>query len=192
VPVLVSHDDLPGAAALAGLLGTVSQTAGPLLAGGLLTGGIPLTYAVGGAACAASAVPFMLMRTYAPAPDADRPSLGGLAEGLRYAKSRPDLLGTYLIDIGAMFFGAPYAVFPQLAAGLGGPAVLGLLYAAPGIGAMAVSATSTWTRHVHRHGRAIALAVCGYGGRRGCSEPSSSRSRCRPCGAATPGRTPPS
>lgn len=41
--------------------------------------------------------------------------------------------------------------------------MLGLLYAAPGIGAMAVSATSTWTRHVHRHGRAIALAVCGWG-----------------------------
>jgi hypothetical protein len=76
----------------------------------------------------------MRMRTHAPAPDADRPSLRGLAEGLRYAKSRPDLLGTYLIDIGAMFFGVPYAVFPQLVAGLGGPAVLGLLYAAPGIG----------------------------------------------------------
>jgi len=163
VPLLVSHDDLPGAAALAGLLGTVSQTAGPLLAGGLLTGGLPLAYIVGGVACAAAAVPFMLMRTFPPAPDADRPSVRGLAEGLRYAKSRPDLLGTYLIDIGAMFFGAPYAVFPQLAAGLGGPAVLGLLYAAPGIGAMAVSATSTWTRHVHRHGRAIALAVCGWG-----------------------------
>lgn len=44
VPLLVRHDDLPGAAALAGLLGTVSQTAGPLLAGGLLTGGIPLAY----------------------------------------------------------------------------------------------------------------------------------------------------
>ena len=163
VPRLVRRDDLPGAAALAGLLGTVSQTAGPLLAGGLLLGGIPLAYAAGGAACAGSAVPFMLMRTFPPAPDADRPNLRGLAQGLRYAKSRPDLLGTYLIDIGAMFFGAPYAVFPQLAAGLGGPAVLGLLYAAPGIGAMAVSATSTWTRHVHRHGRAIALAVCGWG-----------------------------
>ena len=64
----------------------------------------------------------------------------GIADGLRYAKSRPDLLGTYLIDIGAMFFGAPYAVFPQVAAGLGGPAVLGLLYAAPGFGSMVVSA----------------------------------------------------
>src|SRR6266700_3714052 len=125
--------------------------------------GLPLAYAVGGATCAAAAVPFALMRPSRPAPDADRPSLRGLAEGLRYAKCRPDLLGTYLIDIGAMFFGAPYAVFPQVAAGLGGPAVLGLLYAAPGIGSMAVSLTSTWTRHVYRHGRAIALAVCGWG-----------------------------
>ena len=163
VPRLVAHDDLPGAAALAGLLGTAAQTGGPLIAGGLLVAGLPLAYAVGGATCAVAAVPFARMRPNAPAPDADRPSLRGLAEGLRYAKSRPDLLGTYLIDIGAMFFGAPYAVFPQIAAGLGGPAVLGLLYAAPGIGSMAVSLTSTWTRHVYRHGRAIALAVCGWG-----------------------------
>src|SRR5215470_1040323 len=163
VPRLVRHDDLPAAAALSGLLGTVSQAAGPLLAGGLITGGLPLAYGAGAAACAAAFAPLALLRPQPPAPDADRPSLRGLAEGLRYAKSRPDLLGTYLIDIGAMFFGAPYAVFPQLAAGLGGPAVLGLLYAALGIGSMAVSATSTWTRHVHRHGRAIALAVCGWG-----------------------------
>lgn len=163
VPRLIGHDDLPGAAALAGLLGTVSQTAGPLLAGGLLTAGLPLAYGVGGAACAAATVPFARMNTFPPAPDADQPNLRGLAEGLRYAKSRSDLLGTYLIDIGAMFFGAPYAVFPQLATRLGGPAVLGLLYAAPGIGSMAVSATSAWTRQVHRHGRAIALAVCGWG-----------------------------
>jgi MFS family permease len=163
VPRLVPHDDLPGAAALAGLLGTVANTAGPLIGGGLLVGGLPLAYAVGGATCAAAAMPFARMRPIPPAPDADRPSLRGMAEGLRYAKSRPDLLGTYLIDIGAMFFGAPYAVFPQIAAGLGGPAVLGLLYAAPGMGSMAVSLTSTWTRHIHRHGRAIAIAVCGWG-----------------------------
>src|SRR5215471_19349119 len=163
VPRLVRHDDLPAAAALSGLLGTVSQAAGPLLAGGLIVGGLPLAYGVGAAACAAAFAPFALLRPQPPAPDADRPSLRGLAEGLRYAKSRPDLLGTYLIDIGAMLFGAPYAVFPQVAAGLGGPAVLGLLYASPGLGSMLVSLTSRWTRHVHRHGRAIALAVCGWG-----------------------------
>jgi MFS family permease len=163
VPRLVDHDDLPGAAALSVLLGTVANTAGPLIAGALLVGGVPLAYAVGGAACAAAAVPFALMRPSSPAPDSGRPSMRGLVEGLRYARSRSDLLGTYLIDIGAMFFGAPYAVFPQIAARLGGPAVLGLLYAAPGFGSVVISLTSTWTRHVYRHGRAIALAVCGWG-----------------------------
>jgi hypothetical protein len=163
VPRLVRHDDLPAASALSGLVGTAAHTAGPLLGGVLLTGGLPLAYAVSAVACAACAVPFALMAPCAPAPDADRPSLGGLVAGLRYAKSRPDLLGTYLIDISAMFFGVPYAVFPQLAARLGGPAVLGLMYAAPGFGSLLVSLTSAWTSRVRRHGRAIALAVCAWG-----------------------------
>ena len=163
VPRLVPHADLPGAAALSGLLGTASQVGGPLIAGALLTGGLPLAYAAGGLTCVLAMAPFAAMRPSPPAEDADRPSLRGLAEGLKYARRRPDLLGTYLIDIGAMFFGAPYAVFPRLAAGLGGPAVLGLLYAAPGMGSVLVSLTSSWTRHVHRHGRAIALAVGGWG-----------------------------
>src|SRR6266567_3773363 len=52
---------------------------------------------------------------------------------------------------------------PPDAARLGGPAVLGLLYAAPGAGGLIVSMTSGWVSHVHRHGRAIVLAVCGWG-----------------------------
>ncbi|HET9894834.1 MAG TPA: MFS transporter [Streptosporangiaceae bacterium] len=163
VPVLVAHDDLPAAAALSVLEGTLSTTAGPLLGGALLVGGLPLAYFAGTAACLAGLIPFARMAPSPPAPDAERPSLRGIAEGIRYARSRKDLLGTYLIDIGAMLFGAPYAVFPQIAAGLGGPAALGLLYAAPGFGSMAVSLTSTWTRHVYHHGRAIAFAVCGWG-----------------------------
>ncbi len=73
------------------------------------------------------------------------------------------MLGSYLIDISAMLFGAPYALFPAIAARLGGPAVLGLLYAAPGAGGLIVSMTGGWASHVHRHGRAIVLAVCGWG-----------------------------
>ncbi len=163
VPKLVPRDDLPGAAALAALLGTVANTAGPLIGGGLLTGGLPLAYGAAAAVCVVALVPFARMPVQAPEPDADRPSLRGMTAGLRYARGRPDLLGTYLIDIGAMLFGAPYAVFPQLAAGLGGPAVLGLLFAAPGFGSLAVSLTSSWTRHVRHHGRGIAIAVCGWG-----------------------------
>src|SRR6185437_1152993 len=98
----------------------------------LLLGGLPLAYLVATGVFVLGLLPFAAMAKSPPAHDADRVSLGGLAESLRYAKSRKDLLGTYLIDIGAMLFGAPYAVFPQVAARLGGPAVLGLLYAAPG------------------------------------------------------------
>ena len=163
VPRLVAHEDLPGASALATLLGTLANTAGPLVGGALLVGGAPLAYFVAAATLVLGLIPFARMAPSPPSPDADRPSVSGLLEGLLYAKSRSDLLGTYLIDIGAMLFGAPYAVFPQIAARLGGPAVLGLLYAAPGFGSLAVSLTSSWTRHVHHHGRAIAFSVCGWG-----------------------------
>ncbi|HEY3908202.1 MAG TPA: MFS transporter [Streptosporangiaceae bacterium] len=163
VPRLVAHEDLHASSALSTLLGTFANTLGPLIGGALLVGGVPLAYFAAAGTAAAGLIPFARMAQSSPGPDADRPSLSGLLEGLRYAKSRPDLLGTYLIDIGAMLFGAPYAVFPQIAARLGGPAVLGLLYAAPGFGSLAVSLTSSWTRHVHHHGRAIAFSVCGWG-----------------------------
>src|SRR5205807_1996925 len=84
-------------------------------------------------------------------------------EGLRYARSRQELLGTYLIDMVAMFFGMPMALFPAVAAGYGGASALGLLYAAPAVGAFAAVATSGWSSHVHRHGLAIILAAAGWG-----------------------------
>jgi MFS family permease len=164
VPVLVRHDELPTAAALTGLLGNAASLAGPLLGGFLIkAGGLPLAYIADSAACVISLVVFMRMRAVPPAADEARPSLRGIADGLRYARGRPELLGTYLIDISAMLFGAPYALFPAIAARLGGPAVLGLLYAAPAAGGLIVSMTSGWARRVSRHGRAIVLAVCGWG-----------------------------
>ena len=93
------------------------------------------------------------------APDAERASLRSIAEGLRYARSRPELLGTYLVDINAMFFGMPQALFPAIAAGYGGAEVLGFMLAAPAVGSIVVALLSGWTRHVHRHGRAVALAA---------------------------------
>ena len=72
-------------------------------------------------------------------------------------------MGTYLVDINAMFFGMPQALFPALAAGYGGAEVLGLLLAAPAVGSIVVALFSGWTRHVHRHGRAVALAAAGWG-----------------------------
>jgi MFS family permease len=98
-----------------------------------------------------------------PPPDADRASLRGIIAGLRYARSRPDLLGTYVVDIVAMLFGMPMALFPSIAARLGGARTLGLLYAAPAAGALLISAASGWVDRVHRHGVAILLAAAAWG-----------------------------
>jgi MFS family permease len=164
VPQLVPRADLPAAAALSGLTGNAAQLIGPLLGGTIIaTAGLATAYWIDAATGVAGLVAFARLSSFPPEPEADRPSLRGIAEGLRYARGRPEILGSYLIDIAAMFFGAPFALFPAYAARIGGPAVLGLLYAAPGAGALLISITSGWARHVHRHGRAIALAVCGWG-----------------------------
>lgn len=86
-----------------------------------------------------------------------------MVEGLRYARSRPELIGTYAVDMIAMFFGMPMALFPAIAEGLGGPGVLGLLYAAPAVGSFIFSATSGWTKHVHRHGMGVIVAAVIWG-----------------------------
>ena len=86
-----------------------------------------------------------------------------VVEGVRYAGSRQELLGTYLVDMNAMFFGMPLALFPAISERYGGPGVLGVMYAAPAVGAALAAVTSGWTRHVHRHGRAVALAASGWG-----------------------------
>jgi len=164
VPQLVPRSDLSAAAALTGLTSNAAELAGPLLGGTLIAAaGLPAAYWIDAATSLIALVAFSRLSSFPAAGDASRPSLRGLAEGIRYVRSRQEILGSYLIDIAAMFFGAPYALFPAFAARLGGPAVLGLLYAAPGAGALLISATSGWTRHVHKHGRAIALAVCGWG-----------------------------
>ena len=94
------------------------------------------------------------MRTPPPPPDAAPPSLRGVIEGLKYAVSRQELLGSYLIDINAMFFGMPFALFPALADRYGGTQVVGLLWAAPA-SARCSMATSGWAARVHHNGRAI-------------------------------------
>jgi MFS family permease len=137
---------------------------GPAVAGVMIAAiGLPATYGIDVATVLVVLVSLLLMRAVPPSPDAERPSLRRIVEGLRYARSRPELMGTYLVDMVAMFFGMPMALFPALAAGHGGASVLGLYYAAPGVGSFLVSATSGWSNHVHRHGRAVVLAAGVWG-----------------------------
>ncbi|GAA4468795.1 MFS transporter [Phytohabitans houttuyneae] len=159
-PRVVTPEQIPAASALNGLRMQIAQLAGPAIAG-LLIASIDMAwvYAVDLATFAFSLVCLALVRAVPPPPDAERPSLRSVATGLRYARSRPELLGTYLVDINAMFFGMPQALYPFMAGKLGGPAVLGLLYAAPAVGSLLATVTSGWTGRVHRHGLMVVIAA---------------------------------
>jgi MFS family permease len=164
LPRLVDRDELTAASALGGVRGTLGMILGPALGGVLIaTSGLPITYTVDFATFVVGLVCLWLMRAVPPSVDAERPSLRGVLEGLRYARSRQELLGTYFVDMIAMFFGMPMALFPAIAQGLGGPSVLGLLFAAPAFGSLVFSATSGWTNHVHRHGMGVVVGATAWG-----------------------------
>lgn len=164
LPRLVEKNELAAAAALGSIRSTIGQIAGPAL-GGVLVAliGLPLTYMVDVATFVAGLACLWMMRAVPPPVDAERPSLRRIVEGLKYARSRQELLGTYFVDMVAMFFGMPMALFPAIAQGLGGARVLGLLYAAPAVGSFLFSATSGWTNRVHRHGMGVIVAATVWG-----------------------------
>jgi MFS family permease len=164
VPRLVERDELKAAAALEFTVHNFAFVAGPALGGVLIAAaGLEATYALDVASFAFSLVVLTMMRTPPPPADAEPPSLRTIRDGVRYAGSRQELIGTYLIDMNAMFFGMPMALFPALAKGYGGAEALGVMYAAPAAGAIVFGVTSGWTRRVHRHGRAIAYAAAAWG-----------------------------
>ncbi|MBU2667639.1 MFS transporter [Actinoplanes bogorensis] len=164
VPRLVQPEELPATMALQSLSMQVAQLGGPALAG-LLIASIDLAwvYAIDLLTFTVSLLCLTLVRAVPPPPDADRPSIRAVITGVRYARSRPELLGTYLIDINAMFFGMPQALYPFLATQLGGPRVLGLLYAAPAVGSLLATLGSGWTGKVHRHGLMVVIAAGFWG-----------------------------
>jgi MFS family permease len=163
-PRLVERDELVAAGALASFRMTIGMIAGPAVGGVLVaTAGVPATYAVDTATFAVSLVALRMMRAVPPPPEAEPPSLERILDGLRYAGSRPELMGTYIVDIVAMFFGMPMALFPAVASHLGGAGVLGLLYAAPAVGSLLATVTSGWAARVHRHGAAVCIAAAIWG-----------------------------
>ncbi len=164
-PRTVAHDQITAASALSSLGMQVGLLAGPA-AGGLLvaTVGAGWCYLVDVVGLAVASLLFALMRPYPHQQGTTPPSLAGVLEGVRYAARRRDLLGTYLVDITAMLMATPVVLFPALAHDVfGRPELLGLLYTAETVGAMAATATSGWTARVHRHGRAIVVAATAYG-----------------------------
>ncbi|MFF1797088.1 MFS transporter [Kitasatospora sp. NPDC058263] len=163
-PRIVPHDQLTAAFALNSLYRNAGSVAGPALAGIIVAfAGVQTAYALDVLTFGASLLLLARIRAVPPPTGAEKPSVRAVLTGVRYAWSRKDLLGTYAIDVCAMLFAFPVAIFPFLASELGADWALGPMYAASAVGALAVSATSGWTSRVHRHGRLLVVAALGWG-----------------------------
>ena len=164
LPRLVGHDDLPAASALMSLRWQFGVITGPSLAGILIaTFGVASGYAVDILTFLISLIFLARVRSVIPTNTSKKPTLSSLGEGLKYATGRKDLMGTYLVDLSAMFFAMPTALYPFWADQLDAPWALGLFYAAGTIGSIIVTLTSGWIRNYHKHGRAVTLAALGWG-----------------------------
>jgi MFS family permease len=166
MPTLLPPELLSAANALLQVLFQTSIVVGPALAGLLLgTAGASVVYLVDAATFAVAVVSVLLIRPLPPEGGGTRAGLRSIAEGLRFVRGHRLLIGTFVIDIDAMVFGMPRALFPALAAGFYhvGPLGLGLLYAAPGAGALIGAVTTGWVSRVERQGRAVLLAVAAWG-----------------------------
>ncbi|WP_374106177.1 MFS transporter [Kitasatospora sp. RG8] len=163
-PRIVPHDQLTAAFALNSLYRNAGSVAGPALAGVVVAfAGVQTAYALDVLTFAASLVLLARIRAVPPPTGADKPSVQAVLTGVRYASSRKDLLGTYAVDLVAMLFAFPVAVFPFLASELDADWALGLMYSASAVGALAVSVTSGWASRVHRLGRMLVAAALGWG-----------------------------
>jgi MFS family permease len=164
LPRLVSHEDLPAASALMSLRWQFGVIIGPTIGGIIFsTLSISAGYAVDIATYVISLIFLARVRSIPPSLEAEKPSLAALFDGVKYAFSRQDLMGTYLIDLAAMFFAMPNALFPFWADEIAAPWALGLFYAAGTVGSVIVTLTSGWTRTFRFHGRAVILAAIGWG-----------------------------
>ncbi|MFE7134031.1 MFS transporter [Streptomyces sp. NPDC057638] len=161
---IVPHEQTTAAAALNNLRWQLGGIAGPAAAGIVVAyAGHAPAYAVTVAGFAVSVLLCLRLRPAPAAEGADKPSLRGIMEGARYAWSRPVLLGTYAIDLVAMIFAFPAAIFPFLAEDLGAEWSLGLMYTALAAGSLLLSLLSGWTNRVRRHGLFVFYGAAGWG-----------------------------
>jgi MFS family permease len=166
VPSLVPPAQLPAAFALYQTLNQTAQVVGPAIAGVLMAElGIASAYWVATVAGFFTVVALLPLDPCKPEGATGRIALGAIAEGWRYLRSVPLLQQIMLIDLNAMVFGMPRALFPAIGTTLlgGDASTVGLLHAAPGAGALAGALTSGWVSVVRRQGRVVILAVTIWG-----------------------------
>lgn len=166
IPALVGRDLLPSALALAQTLGNIAKTVGPAI-GGLLIAqtSLTLTFAIEAVAFGLGTLFMFRIGRLEPEGGGQRFGWESIKEGYSFLRNRRVLQANFAIDLNAMVFGMPQALFPAIGETvLGGNATtVGLLYAAPGAGALIAAVTSGWVGSISRQGRAVVIAVVVWG-----------------------------
>ena len=166
IPRLVPAERLSSAIALNQLNFQMASIVGPAVGGLIIaTVGLAGAYAVDLVSFIASFAALLAIRPLPPLGAVTRPGLDAIREGLRFARQKRAILGTFVIDLNAMIFGMPTSLFPVLALDVfkTGAAGFGLMAAAPAAGAFVGAFFSGWVQSVQRTGRAIFVAVAVWG-----------------------------
>jgi MFS family permease len=169
-PNLVPGELLPSALALNQVMWNTCLIVGPAV-GGVVVASAGLAWAYGADVISFSAtiVAALLMAPRPPRADSGTATAGRgwerITEGFRYLRGRRVLQSTFVVDLIAMIFGMPRALFPVLAVVQfhRGPEVVGALFSAVAVGAVLGALTTGWVRHVRRQGLAVLVAVAIWG-----------------------------
>jgi len=163
-PRLVERDDIPSIAALGSLKYNIAAIGGPTVSGLLIANlGATAAYGLDVASFAVSVVCLALLRAPKTPPSAEGSPLARVAEGLAYARRRPELVGTYVVDIVAMTFAMPMALFPVMSQQWGGATAAGWLYASMAMGSLAMTVFSGTVKGIRRHGAAVVVSAAIWG-----------------------------
>jgi MFS transporter, ENTS family, enterobactin (siderophore) exporter len=168
-PRLVGAELMPSAVALNQVLWQTTGIVGPALAGVLIARTSPTSaYAVDLVSYFGLLLAAIAIRPLPPlpSPDGERPvGVRAIREGLRYVGHHRLIRSTFVIDLIAMIFGMPAALFPILAVEQfhRGPEVVGLLFAAPAVGALAQLLVAGSVTRIRRQGEAVIWSVAGWG-----------------------------
>jgi MFS family permease len=170
VPNLVEPARLPAALAVNFGLYQLTMVVGPALGGLLIAaGGVKIAYGVDAVSCFAMVFALFAMGPQLPhghGQDVERPTIRrSIAEGLGFVRRRQALLGSFAIDLMAMTFGMPRALFPVLAVSVfhAGASGTGLLFASVSAGATVAALTTRWLEHVRLLGRVVIVSVVVWG-----------------------------
>lgn len=169
IPRLLPAGQLAAANSLNMTVMQFGAIVGPLAAGTLIPVlGLPTLYLLDSVALLATLWAVWRLPPQPPAGHARAPGLRSVLDGFVYLATRRILLASFVVDLVAMVFGMPRALFPQIAHETfgdpaGGGTALGLLFAAMSVGAVLGGVFSGWVPRVRRQGLAVLVCIAVWG-----------------------------